>query len=263
MVEPDAFSPFAAAPLVSVVMAAYNEAQHVRAAVESICGQSWQAWELIVVDDASTDDTWQILNELAAAEPRIRLLRNARNWGAPASWNRALACAHGELIARMDADDISRLDRLETQVRFLLAHPQVDVVGGGAIEIDEQGNVLGEVFRRESHAEMAAFKYKECPFIHPSVLGRARFWQTLGGYDATLLRSQDYDLWLRGFDHYRYHNLMTPLIWYRRRPLTSRSSRYMAYTIWKNIRREGKVLTHGWYAARPMIGYWVWKWQHR
>lgn len=250
------------APLISVIMAAYNEAPRIRQAVESICRQTWQSWELIVVDDASTDDTWRILTEMAGAEPRIRLLQNARNMRSPAAWNYALSHARGEYIARMDADDIARLDRLQIQIEFLLAHPEYDVLGGGAIEMDEQGNILGEVYRRETHQEMAAHRFTESPFIHPAVLGRARFWQVLGGYDVTLARSQDYDLWLRGFQQFRYHNLMTPLIWYRRRSPTFRSSRYAAYTVWKNIRREGKVLTHGWYVVRPMIGYWIWKWRH-
>lgn len=262
---PDADTTFTTAemPLISVIMAAFNEEDHITQAVESICQQTWQNWELLIVDDASTDATWELVEQMAGAESRIRAFRNRQNMGSPASWNFGLAQVRGAFLARMDADDIAQPDRLRIQIEYLLAHPEVDVLGGGAIEIDSKGNILGEVYRRQSHQEMASVKYKECPFIHPTVLGRTRFWQLLGGYDSTLLRSQDYDLWLRGFDRFTYHNLMTPLIWYRRRRPTARSSRYMSYTIWKNLRREGKVLTHCWYVLRPMIGYWIWKWRHR
>lgn len=249
-------------PLISVVMAAYNEAPQIRRAVESIRQQTWQAWEMIVVDDASTDGTWDILHEIAAVEPRIQLHRNPQNVGAAVSWNYGLAHSRGEFIARMDADDEALPDRFRIQMDFLQSHPEIDVLGGGAIEIDDDGKFLGEVYRRQWHQDLTANIYKECPFIHPTVLGRARFWRALGGYEPTRLYSEDYNLWLRGYRQFIYHNLPAPLIWYSRQLPKASFSRDASYTIWTNIRREQKVLTHGWYALRPLVAYWVWKIQH-
>lgn len=263
MTELASYPKYPQLPLISVVMPVYNEAFRVRKAVDSIRQQTWHSWELIIVDDASTDETWEILCDIAASEPRIRLFRNGQNVGAGASRNCGLAYSQGEFIAVMDSDDVARPDRLQIQVEFLLSHPGIDVLGAAAIDVDEYGNVLGEVCRREWHQDLVTHIYKECPFIHSTVLGRASFWKSLGGYATDQGHSDDYELWLRGYQQFTYHNLSVPLIWYLRRPHKASFSCDMAHSVWVTIRREHKVLTHGWYALRPLVAYWVWKLEHR
>lgn len=235
-------------------MAAFNDGRSIRESVRSIHAQTHADWELIIVDDASTDDTPRILAEAAAGDRRITIIRNDRNRGLAESLNRAFAAANGTLIARMDSDDVSLPERLARQVAFLEAHPEIDVVGTGAYLIDEEGRELGVHSRPCEHDALAAQLLKCTPFIHPSVMMRRRFLEALGGYDARLRRAQDLDLWWRGKSAFRYANLPEPLLRYhvRRRP-TMRSALYASYVILRCLWRERKLASRGWYAARPLV----------
>jgi glycosyltransferase EpsE len=241
---------------VSVIMGAYNDAERVGLAVQSLQEQTVQEWELIVVDDGSTDHTAEVLLDMARSDSRIRVLRNARNLGLASSLNRALEVSHGELVARMDQDDRSVPDRLERQRAFLLHSLDVDVLGGGAIEVTNDGRILGVRYPRETHDDLIANIYKENPFIHPTVMARRSFWVSMGGYDPQArFGEEDYDLWLRGRSRFRYHNLQAPLIYYRRRPLSLARALASFHAIWRAVARDGKVVTHGWYALRPLVAF--------
>jgi glycosyltransferase involved in cell wall biosynthesis len=240
--------------IVSVIMGAHNEERRVGNAIRSVQQQAFQDWELVVVDDGSTDRTAEVLEALARQDPRIRVLRNERNLGLAASLNRAIEASKGELIARMDSDDSNLPDRLERQVAFFRDHPEVDVLGGGAIEVNSSGSVLDERHRRETHDEMMVHIYRENPFLHPTVMGRRRFWEMTGGYNPRAwLGEEDYDLWLRARHEFRYHNLQIPLIYYRRRPPSRARALASFRAIWRSVLRERKVPTHGWCAFRPLV----------
>lgn len=114
-------------PIVSVVMPTYNAAATLLAAVGSLCAQTWADWELIVVDDGSTDDTTEILAALARTEPRLVLARQP-HFGIVSALHAGLARARGRFIARMDADDFSQPDRLGEQVNYLECHPEIGLV---------------------------------------------------------------------------------------------------------------------------------------
>lgn len=126
-------------PLVSILMPARNSEQFIAEAVQSVLAQTYSNWELIIIDDASTDRTWEIAQKLVAADSRIRLLRNAERVNIGESMNRLLAAAKGRIIARMDSDDIMLPERLEKQVAFLEEHPEVGIVGGYLRDISESG----------------------------------------------------------------------------------------------------------------------------
>lgn len=239
---------------VTVIMSVYNGALTLERAVVSIQKQSYHDWDLIIVDDGSTDETPILLRELAESDSRISVIHNLQNRGLAASLNIALRMSRGVLIGRMDADDISIPYRLEYQVDFLASHPQVDVLGGGAIEVDDAGCELGCTLRRESHEELVAHIYTENPFIHPTIVARRNFYETLGGYLEDTDGAEDYDLWLRGYRQFRYHNLQKPLIYYRRslKPNMKRA-KDSARVLLRAAYREGCLLTHGWYALRPII----------
>lgn len=250
---------------VSVLMGVYNEGARIRAAVESILHQTWQDWDLLIIDDGSTDGTFDIVQALSEADPRIRLRSNRQNLGLESCLNLALGQASGDLIARMDGDDVSLPDRFSRQVAFLSDHREVDVLGGGAIEVDDQGCVLGETCPREWHSDLIRHIYRENPFIHPTVMGRPGLWAALGGYDTTVGDAGDYELWLRGSRRFRYHNLQVPLIRYRRRPPRFRRAVNVFRVLWRSAQRDGTLLRHGWDAMRPPIGYVAWHlgYQHR
>jgi glycosyltransferase involved in cell wall biosynthesis len=200
---------------VTVLMAVYNGVDTVGPAVESVLAQTLVDFELLIVDDASTDDTPALLDSFRRQDSRVRIVRNAVNRGMAASLNVGIGESTGPLIARLDADDTCLPHRLEKQVAFLAAHPEVAVLGGGAELIDEAGDDLGPDLRPERHEELVRRIYRECPFYHPSVMVRREFYQTYGGYDERMKRSCDYDLWLKGYREYRYQNLPEPIIRYR------------------------------------------------
>lgn len=156
--------------------------------------QTFTDFELLVVDDGSTDGTWRIL--MTYGDPRLRCWRQEGR-GLAASLNTLARHAHGRYLARQDADDISRADRLAKQVVFLDAHPDVGLLGTWALQIDAAGRPLGE--ERWPTEDQAL---REClpahnPFIHSSVMMRRTVFEQVGGYDESFAVAQDYDLWLK------------------------------------------------------------------
>ena len=244
--------------LVSVLLSVRNGAGTIVRAIDSVRAQTLTQWELVVVDDGSSDET--ISRVLAIDDERIRLIRNARNRGLAASLNIAFRASRGELIARLDADDEALPDRFRKQVDFLREHPEIDVVGGEALLIGRDGRELGIAKRPETHDDIVRSIYKINPFIHPAVMMRRRVLEELGGYDESLQRAQDYDLWLRGAARFRYHNLQEPLIRYTKpeRP-TWTSSGHAAHVIWTNAKRQGTPLRGLWFAGRHVAAYSLWK----
>jgi glycosyltransferase involved in cell wall biosynthesis len=155
-------------PTVSVVMTVYNGQRYLAAAIDSILAQSLQGFELLIVDDASGDETPAILAAYAARDARIRVLRNDGNLGPYPSANRALEVARAPLIARMDADDISESDRLARQAAFMEAHPQCLLVGSGYTSIDGDGRTR---FVRRNPMDFATAGWTvrlRMPMVHPS-----------------------------------------------------------------------------------------------
>lgn len=238
---------------VTVVMAVYNGVQTVAAAIESIRWQKYSDWDLLIIDDGSSDGTTEVLESYTAADSRISLIRNNSNLGLPCSLNVGWRAARGELIARMDADDISLPERLRLQVDFMRKNLQVDVLGTGMYLMDDARKIVGSSFRPEFHEDLQERMYRENPFAHPSVMMRRSFLEALGGYDERLRRAQDADLWLRGYRRFRYHNLQEPLIQYRVQPKpTFRSSAYSSFVLFRAAWREGLGLTRGLYSLRPL-----------
>jgi len=180
---------------VSVVLPAFNRARYLREAIESILAQTYRDFELIVVDDASTDATPEILS--AFSDERVIIIRNEQNLGAARSRNVALARASGEFIALMDSDDRCAPERLEKQVAYLQAHPELAAVGTWARRIDAEGNRTGADFITPCAPEQVreAVMRGGVP-LHPTALLRAGVLRAAGGY-RPLLYVEDYDLWLR------------------------------------------------------------------
>ncbi|WP_431210734.1 glycosyltransferase family 2 protein [Puia sp. P3] len=157
-------------PRVTVLMPAFNAGKYIAEAVQSVLDQTYTDFELLVVDDGSSDDTVAVLERFADA--RIRLVRQERNGISPAL-NRGLGMALGEFICRFDADDVCFPQRLQLQVAFLDAHPGHLVVGSDAEYISEDGEHLFH-FRcaGHSHEEIVGGIYRHCPFIHSAVMYR-------------------------------------------------------------------------------------------
>lgn len=245
----------AAPPRVSVLMAVLNGLPSVLDAVASLQAQTLRDWELVVVDDGSSDGTGDALRRAAVDDPRIRLLHNERPRGLPFSLNRAFRAASAPLVARLDADDVAYPTRLERQVAFLDAQPDVHVLGTGADLVDDAGAPLPSARPAEHHAVLAARRFRQVPVIHPSVMMRREVLERLGGYDARLRRAQDHDLWLRAFQAgLRFHNLSEPLIRYRVRTRPKlRATAFVAFVVARGAIREGRALRGVGYAALHLV----------
>ena len=216
---------------VSVILAAYNEEESIRESIVSILQQSFEDWDLIAIDDGSEDETGAILEQFVEIDKRVVVFRNKKNIGLSACLNMAIFKSQSELIARMDADDVSLPDRLKLQVEYMDNNPDVTVLGGSAIYMDEKGIELGNVMMPETHEAIIAWMLRSSPFIHPAVMARRSFFEKTGGYNESLKRAQDYDLWFRGRKIGRYHNLPIPIIRYTQREKRSLRSLCASFTV--------------------------------
>jgi hypothetical protein len=200
-------------PLVSVVMAVHNDGPFVSGAVGSILGQTLAAVELIVVDDASTDDTPGVLAGFADA--RLRILRNEINLGLTRSLGRAIPLTRAAYVARMDGDDVSLPERLERQVAFLDDHPDHGMVGCAAARIDAGGRILGRFEVPLGDEEIRAYLRRRNGFVHGTLMIRRAVLDATGGYDETLRFAQDYDLAFRVLERSKAANLREVLYLFR------------------------------------------------
>lgn len=202
-------------PAVSVLMAVHNGAPWVGEAVESTLAQTAGDLELIVIDDGSTDATPELLSTIR--DVRLRVERQARV-GLTRSLNRALRLASAPLVARMDADDVALPERLERQLAFLDAHPDVGLLGTGCHEISPSGEVLRTITPPGDDGAIRRALIRRNPFVHSSVMMRREALEAAGGYDEGLPVAQDYDLWVRMSRVTRLANLPEPLVLRRLTP---------------------------------------------
>ncbi len=202
-------------PAVSIVMAAYNGEGTIGRALDSIIEQTFTDWELIVIDDGSTDATANVVQGYAARDPRIRLFRNESNLELSASLNKGIGLARADLIARADDDDINLPQRLERQVAYMQEHNETDVLGTAAYLLDETGQRVSVFMHPTTHAELKNLPFLKIQFFHPSVMIRRSFFDKVGLYDPGYPNAEDKELWLRGLSAgCHYANLPEPLIEY-------------------------------------------------
>jgi glycosyltransferase involved in cell wall biosynthesis len=203
-------------PLVSVSISVFNAEQYLRPAIESILNQSFQDFELLLLDDGSVDQSLKILQEYTAKDSRIQVI-SRENRGVPKTRNELLAMAQGEFVAVMDADDIALPDRLARQVKFLQQHPEVVCVGGSYQLIDEAGRlVLARYAVPECDAEIQAQLLAGFGSIHhPCLLIRKAAMLQVGGYNETMVTGSDLDLLLRLGEVGQLVNLRDPVLQYR------------------------------------------------
>jgi glycosyltransferase involved in cell wall biosynthesis len=201
-------------PTVSVIMPVHNGEQWLREALDSVLRQDFRDFECIVVDDGSDDGTAGLLDEFARRDDRIRVIHQPRA-GIVAALNRAIAAARAPFLARLDADDRARADRLKRQLDFMTAHPDVGLLGSWAEELDQAGARIGHRTPPTEHDVLVQRLARTNPFIHSSVMMRTAMVRALGGYRAAFQAAEDYDLWLRLAEAGRLANLPDDLIQYR------------------------------------------------
>jgi hypothetical protein len=200
-------------PLVSIVLPTYNGARYLKDAIESCLCQTYQNWELIVVDDASSDDTPRCIAAYAARDRRIQTVRNTQNKKLPGSLNTGFSRAHGSFLTWTSDDNCYRPDALREMVDCLLADPSVDIVYASYSLIDERGSLLPR-----SGSAPCAGAWQELPCrntVGACFLYRQDVHQQLGGYAEDLHLVEDYDFWLRASTRFRLAWLNKDLYLYR------------------------------------------------
>ena len=200
------------APLVSVIMAMRNSASTIETAIRSIQMQTLDNWELILIDDGSTDASVEVAKTLA--DSRIHLQFDGKHLGLAARLNQAVAMSKGEFIARMDADDVCFPARLAKQVEILQGDVKPDLVGCHALVFTDSGDIVGVMRSGLDHRMITAHPFDGFPLPHPTWCGRAR-WFRENPYDAKLMKTQDQDLLLRSFSTSRFAVLDRVLMGYR------------------------------------------------
>lgn len=201
-------------PKVSVVLPTYNNETYLKDAIDSIIQQTFTDFELIIVDDGSTDKTHSILS--AYNDPRMVIITNQENMGVPSSVNRGLEKAQGEYVARMDGDDVSSLNRFALQVSFLDDHPHIGVVGGQRQYIDETGKLYDCPIRVALVHNLIVWRvFLGAPFWHPSTMIRKKLFDDYGFYNTNFYYGSDLELWLRLLTKTQFANLDEDILLYR------------------------------------------------
>lgn len=213
-------------PRASVLMPVFNDGPYVKAAIDSILSQTFENFELIIVNDGSTDNTQDVLQSYK--DPRLKLVFHEKNLGRPHARNTALSEARGEYLFWMDADDISLPRRLEKQAAFMDRHPDIAVCGG-AIQCFH-GSDDHIVFPLKSEAISTALFFAPAIANPASCIRRSAIENFSLRYDVSLPRAQDYEFWCRMLlDHkLKAANLRDTLLLYRSRVITCRDSHMAA-----------------------------------
>ena len=204
------------APQLSVIMPVYNGERFLTEAIDSILAQTICDFEFIIVDDSSTDDSAAIIRDYGQRDGRIRFVQHAVNRGQAAALNTGIAAARADIIALMDCDDISQPRRLQAQVDFLTAHPDIGAVGAQLQEVDLDLKPLADSRFPQRHAEIVLGMYLSKTTLAGSVVAmRADALRAVGGYEEQARNANDKELFLRLAHQTRFANLPDCLYLYR------------------------------------------------
>lgn len=248
----------------SVLMTVYNNQPTLNQAIESILSQTYQGFIFYIVDDASSDNSAQILADFAKQDQRIKLITNQRHLGLTRSLNKALRFIKTPYIARMDADDIALPARFAKQIQFLEKHPQIMLLGTAAYLIDDNNTPLGLKRYPSDHQQLRRQILKYCPFIHPTWMLRRSVLQLVGDYNPDFLFSQDYELALRIAGRFKTANLAEPLLKYRVNSPTAISllnlktqERLALQARLTALFRQGYSFAESWKLIKPLLSFLV------
>jgi glycosyltransferase involved in cell wall biosynthesis len=202
------------APKVSVVIPVYNTEKYIGEAIEGILNQTFKDFELIVVNDCSTDRTLEILKEYQKKDNRIKILSNEKNLKVSATANRGIKEAKGEYIVKQDADDWSYPDRIAKQVEYMDTHQEVVLSSGNMEMCDENMTVKNRTHFPTSHKEIMKVLLQFNPMVHSAMIYRRKTFLEVGGYDK-INTSEDYLLTMKMASKGKLGNLEDVLVKYR------------------------------------------------
>lgn len=232
--------------LVTIAIPIYNAEKFLDFAILSVLNQTYKNWELLLMEDGSIDHSEEISQKYATLDPRIRIVSDGANKGLICRLNQSISLAKGKYYARMDADDIMAIDRIEKQVAFMETNQDTDVIGSSTMLIDESNNILGS----------RSMDGNSSGFIHPSVFGKTE-WFLNNQYRADAYRVEDQDLWYRTQTNSKFVNLPEPLMFYR---AFGTSSSYQTFVsnkrqrkLFKNYKDYG--YSFWWFLKKTFMSY--------
>ena len=191
-------------PLVTIAIPIYNAEKYLDFAICSCINQTYKNWELILLCDGCTDNSLHIAESYAATDSRIVVVYDGTNRGLVYRLNQSVQMAKGKYYARMDADDIMSVNRIEEQVCFLETHSDIDIVGSSMMIIDHKNVIVGS----------GSLAGKVESFIHPTVMGHTE-WFRRNPYSEWAVRAEDKELWCRTYRNSCFWSLEKPLLFYR------------------------------------------------
>lgn len=215
--------------MISIGIPIYNAESYLTDAIKSVLAQTYPYWELLLIDDGSTDNSFKIAQEFAVKDNRIRVISDGLNKKLPARLNQIINEAKYDYIARMDADDVMHPQRLEKQLSFLEDNKKYDLVSSGLISIDNQNEVKGFrcVCQLYDNFSKPSLSY---PVVHPSVMAR-KSWYLRNQYSERYPRAEDFELWTRSIINNDFRMAVLPdlLLYYREEGNLSRDKIIKSY----------------------------------
>jgi len=239
---------FINAPTVTVAMPIYNAGRYLRQAVMSILGQTFDDWELLIIDDGSTDNAIESIADIH--DIRIQILRDGKNLGLAARLNQAIDLANGRYLARMDQDDISYPNRFTRQLMVLESCPHIDLLATRAITIDENDEVTGFFPHRLSHREICSRPWVGFYFPHPTWMGKIDWFRKHHYAQPAPYLCEDQELLLRSYQNSNFAALDEILFAYRIR-------RNVDYVKLKKTRHSMLAMQTQCFIQNGQLYYWL------
>ena len=196
--------------MVTIGLPFYNAEKYLALAIESVLQQTYTDWELLLLDDGSTDNSLSIAQSYAQKDSRIKVISDGKNKNLATRLNELPSLPQGLYLARMDADDIMLPARIERQLAVLKAHPEIDVLGTNAYIINDENAVTSTRYPLTPKNTLTRVK----SFIHPTIIAKKQ-WFLENPYDTKALRMEDAELWYRTHSKYHFVRLNEPLLFYR------------------------------------------------
>jgi glycosyltransferase involved in cell wall biosynthesis len=242
-------------PRVSVITVTYNHGRFLTEVIESVLSQTFEDWELIIVDDGSEDETPELVSDYLS-DGRVRYIKQSHSGRAEAR-NHGITAARGKYLAILDADDRAMPERLEQQVKFLDSNPDHAAVGSWALFINDEGDQIGKRITPTPPELIRERILFTMPFVHSSVMMRQSVVEEIGQYNKRLPLSQDYDFMLRVVARYPTANIPEFLVEYRVGQWRIFSSRELRQKYYATLARWWAIRYYHYHRKRDLVNFLV------
>ena len=215
-------------PLVSIGMSVFNCGKTLAPTIRSLLNQTYEDWELILIDDGSTDNTLRLARSFK--DSRINMISDGKNMGLAVRLNQALALSRGKYFARMDGGDVAYPERLKVQVQYLEGHSKIDLVASRIVIFNGVGSVIGSYIFRETHEEICRRPWASFYLPHPTWMGRIE-WFRVHRYREDMDKAQDEELLLRTYRNSHFACIPDILLGYRKDSLSLNAILHTRYCL--------------------------------